>query len=242
MTGTINSIYPSFGNYSLSRERCGGTSIGSSAQSLVKKSEYQSSVQAGQSLGESRLSAKARSYLETLRSQFGDYDIFAADPDDDQKKLLNSGDKEFSVVFSGEELEKMADDPEYAKEQINKMQRMVEMSKRICEQNGFLSEFEQTVGEKGDILKSLTISTDKDGNLQFFAELEKLSEKQRERIEENREKKQAEKKDEDDKEVVKSTTLQASSEEELIKKFKELDWNSIPEKEQETKPVIEYRV
>ena len=143
MTGTINSIYPSFGNYSLSRQRCGGTSIGSSAQSLVKKSEYQSSVQAGQSLGESRLSAKARSYLETLRSQFGDYDIFAADPDDDQKKLLNSGDKEFSVVFSGEELEKMADDPEYAKEQINKMQRMVEMSKRICEQNGFLSEFEQ---------------------------------------------------------------------------------------------------
>ena len=122
------------------------------------------------------------------------------------------------------------------------MQRMIEMSKRICEQNGFLSEFEQTVGEKGDILRSLTISTDKDGNLQFFAELEKLSEKQRERIEENREKKQAEKKDVGDKDVVKSTTLQASSEEELIKRFKEFNWDSIPDKEQETKPVIEYRI
>ncbi|MCR5595306.1 MAG: DUF6033 family protein [Lachnospiraceae bacterium] len=242
MTGTINSNYPSYGGYSLPRERYGGTSLEIAAQSATKKSEYESSVLPKQSLGESRLSAKAQSYLKTLQSQFGDYDIYAADSDDDHKSLLNSGDKEFSVVFSSEELEKMADDPEYAKEQIEKMQRMIDMSKRICEQNGFLSGFEQTVGEKGDILKSLTISTDKDGNLQFFAELEKLSEKQRERIEEKQEKKQAEKKDEDDKAFVKSTTLHASSEDELIKKFKELDWNSIPEKEQETKPVIEYRI
>ena len=244
MTGTINSNYPSYGGYSLPRERYGGTSLESTVQSAAKKSEYESTVQPKQSLGESRLSEKAQSYLKTLRSQFGDYDIFAADSDDDHKRLLNSGDKEFSVVFSSEELEKMADDPEYAKEQIEKMQRMIDMSKRICEQNGFLSEFEQTVGEKGDILKSLTISTDKDGNLQFFAELEKLSEKQRERIEENREKKQADKKaeDEDDKEVYKSVTLTASSEEELIKKFKDLDWNSVPEKDREAKPVIEYRV
>ena len=242
MAGTINSFSPSFGNYSLPRERYGGTSIENTVQSPAKKTEYESTVHPKQSLGENRLSAKAKSYLENLRSQFGDYDIFAADSDDDQKKLLNLGDKEFSVAFSSEELEKMADDPEYAKEQINKMQRMIEMSKRICEQNGFLSEFEQTVGEKGDILRSLTISTDKDGNLQFFAELEKLSEKQRERIEENREKKQAEKKDVGDKDVVKSTTLQASSEEELIKRFKEFNWDSIPDKEQETKPVIEYRI
>ena len=45
-----------------------------------------------------------------------------------------------------------------------------------------------------------------------------------------------------DKDVVKSTTLQASSEEELIKRFKEFNWDSIPDKEQETKPVIEYRI
>ena len=105
MTGTINSNYPSYGDYSLPRERYGGTSLESTDVSSTRKSEYESTVKPRQSLGESRLSEKAQSYLKTLRSQFGDYDIFAADSDDDHKSLLNSGDKEFSVVFSSEELE-----------------------------------------------------------------------------------------------------------------------------------------
>lgn len=191
-------------------------------------------VKPQQTYGESRLSVKAQSYLKTLQSKLGDFDIFVADSDDDHKRILNSGSKEFSVTFSSEELEKMADDPEYAKEQLSKLQTIVDMSRKISEQFGFEPAFGQTVTGKGDILRSLTVSTDKDGNLQFFAELEKLSEKQRERIEEKREESRADR--------TKAVTISASSEEDLIKKLSEIDWDAVPEKEHDPESTIEYRV
>lgn len=228
------------GRYSLGQD---GASTTQGAR--TSQTNYGTPVKTQPTFGESRLSAKAQQYLKTLQSRFGDYDIRVADSDDNHKSILGGSDKEFSVVFSSEELERMTNDPDYAKEQLDKMQRMIDMSKRICEQNGFMSAFEQTVGEKDDILKSLTISTDKDGNMQFFAELDKLSDKQRERIEEKRQERAEEKKkatqDEDDGKV-KSVTISASSEEELIKKFTEIDWDKVPEKERDSSYTVEYKV
>ena len=59
---------------------------------------------------EQKLSAKAQSYLEKLREKYGDYDFIVSN-DMDTSKTVGST-KEYSVMFSTEELEKMAEDDE----------------------------------------------------------------------------------------------------------------------------------
>ncbi|MCF0127557.1 MAG: hypothetical protein HUJ70_03260, partial [Pseudobutyrivibrio sp.] len=80
-----------------------------------------------------------------------------------------------------------------------------------------------------------------DGSMKIFAELEKLSEKQRERIEDAKEEKAAEEKAEakkakfknpyekDTKASVKRTTIEASSEEEFLEMLKGIDWDNVGE-------------
>lgn len=53
-----------------------------------------------------------------------------------QRLFWKNGRKEFSVIFSTEELEKMAADEKYAKEKINAMKGAVRMSGQINEQFG----------------------------------------------------------------------------------------------------------
>ena len=57
---------------------------------------------------ESKLSAKAQSYLENLRKKYGDYDFFVSDNLDAAQTVGSS--KEYSVIFTTEELEKMRDE------------------------------------------------------------------------------------------------------------------------------------
>lgn len=70
------------------------------------------------------------------------------------------------------------------------------------------------------------VSIGKDGTMSFFADLEKLSEKQRERIEKNREEKREERNSSDS---VKRTRVYADSPEELLKSIKQIDWSKIKE-------------
>ncbi len=185
---------------------------------------------------EDKLSTKAKKYLENLRKTYGDYEFFVADSGDDKRALLNKSTKEFSVIFSGSELEKMANDEEYAKEKLNAVQTAVEMSKRICEQFGF-----ERAGEKEEgngFINKIAISFNEDGTMSIFAELEKVSEKQKDYIEKIKEKRADDKKaaeelaekkaKEKEKDVaVKKVTLEASSEEELIEKITNVDWNKV---------------
>lgn len=188
---------------------------------------------------ENKLSKKAQDFLKTLREKYGDYDFFISNSTDDLKTLAKSGNKEFSVIFSGAELERMANDEKYANEKMQGVEGAVKMCKRICEENGYVSTFGDGTGENGTINK-IGISIDDNGNMKFFAELEKNSRKQRERIEKNREKKAEEKKEEEkkaaDKEKklnhyqgkdafsVKRMTIEADSAEELIDKIKNIEW------------------
>ncbi len=127
-------------------------------------------------VGEKRLSAKAQSYLDKLRDQFSDYDIIAADDDDDRAGLLSGSDKEFAVLFSSEELEKMAEDPSYADGKLNKLQSIVAMSTRICEENGFVLEHgDKPATQDGGYIRSLAFSVAADGTMEFSAGLEDLS-------------------------------------------------------------------
>ena len=71
------------------------------------------------------------------------------------------------------------------------------------------------------------VAIDKDGSMSFFAELEKVSEKQRERIENARETKREEAAMQEKR--SKRTRVEADSVEELIEKIRNVDWSKIKE-------------
>lgn len=190
---------------------------------------------------ESKLSSKAQEFLKNLRKQYGDYDFFIGNSADDLKSLAKSGNKEFSVIFSNAELERMANDEKYAREKMQSVETAVRMSKEINQKYGFERAFGKE-GATGTKINKIGIVFNEDGTTTFFAELEKSSAKQRERIEKNREEKRTAKKDEKKKagkEIqhyskgstdTKRTTVQSNSMEELFEKISAVDWDAIKAK------------
>lgn len=189
---------------------------------------------------ESTLSQRAQDLLKQLRSKYGNMDFMVADfaNGDDAKEILSRGTKEFSVLFSGEELEKMASDEKYFKQKMESLEGAVRMSEEINQKYGF----ERAFGKGGSADTAVTkigIAFHDDGTTSFFAELEKSSAKQRERIEAAREEKRAHKKAEERKAEkklqsyskgnadVKRTTIVADSMEELLKKITSVDWDAV---------------
>lgn len=196
-----------------------------------------------------KLSQAAQNLLEKLRKNYNNMDFMIADFDsaEEAKDILSRGTKEVSVLFSSEELEKMAADEKCEKEYMDRVQDALRMSDEINKKYGY----ELTSGEnseKGEITK-IGISFNKDGTMTYFAELEKSSNQQRERIEKTREKRAEEKKAETRKEKAnrnsastKKTTVQASSEEELIEKINEIDWSKIREERKQEGYKFDYSV
>ncbi len=184
---------------------------------------------------EDKLSDKAKDFLANLREKYGDFDFFAVSSVDDPRAMNVQGTKAYSVLLTNDEIEKMANDEEYAAKVMEKVESAVDMTKRIQE-NGELGE--------GVQFKHISISFDSDGNMKLFAELEKMSEKQMERMEKAKEKRAEEKEEaerkaekekglqpgeeeEEDKGVLR-VRLEAASEEELLEKIKGIEWDKIP--------------
>lgn len=192
---------------------------------------------------EDKLSSKAKAYLEKLRKTYGDYDFIIADAGTDRKELLNQSDKEYSVMFSSAELERMASDEDYAAEKMRNVQTIVDMSNRIFEQFNIERAWEE--GAQGDaMINKLAVSINDDGTMTILAEIEKFSEKkeayikklqdkrsEQEKIEEKLKEKTEDKKvnpyKKDDEASVKKTVVKASSEEELIDKITNLNWDKV---------------
>lgn len=214
----------------------------------VKKGLKEGTISADGTAGragttESGLSSKAQSFLKNLRKQYGDYDFFVGDSSDDLKSLAKSGTKEFSVIFSSAELERMANDEKYAREKLQCIERAVKMSEEINKQFGFESGF----GKDGAAITKIGIVFGEDGTTSFFAELEKSGAKQREHLEKVREEKRAKKKEEEKKaekreekeihnytrsnENIRRTSIQADSMEELFEKIAKVDWDSVKAEE-----------
>ena len=128
---------------------------------------------------EYKLSDKAKDFLQSLREKYGDYDFFVADTEEDMNGLLNSSRKEISVAFSSAELEKMANDEEYAAKKLEEMEGIIGKAKEMAE--------EISDNDEGISVKNITVKVNDDGSYDLFAELEKASDKQRERIEKQRE-------------------------------------------------------
>ena len=136
---------------------------------------------------EDKLSSKAQKYLETLRKDNADFDFIIADKGDDFRGLVDQSDKEFTVVFSSAELERMASDEKYAQEKLSMVKTAVVMSDKINEQFGFERAWGKTENN-GTVLSKLTMSFDDSGKMTLFADLEKITEKQQEWLEELKEK------------------------------------------------------
>ena len=64
---------------------------------------------------EPKLSTVAKNVLDEIRKTYGDMDIMVYEDGKDAKELLSRSTKEFTVMFSAEELEKMASVEKYKK-------------------------------------------------------------------------------------------------------------------------------
>lgn len=186
------------------------------------------------SSGQSRLSDKAQALLEKLRKTYNDMDFMVADFKNakEAKAALSRGTKEVSVLFSKEELEKMAADEKCEKEYMDRVQKALQMSDEINRKYGYESAFGKK-GGNGEITR-IGIAFNEDGTTSFFAELEKSSASQRERIEKSREEKRTQRKEDAKKTEkeradagMKRTTVQADSVEELLEKIRKVDWDNI---------------
>ena len=184
-----------------------------------------------------QLSKGAQKLLEKLRNTYGNMDFMVADykSTEEAQSVLSRGTKEVSVLFSSEELEKMASDEKYEKEYMDRIDGALKMSDEINKKFGF----ESASGEAGgSAVTKIGISFNSDGTTSFFAELEKSSASQREHIEKTQEEKRAQKKEDAKKAEkerlegiikpnAKHTTVQADSMEELLEKIQKVDWNTI---------------
>lgn len=162
------------------------------------------------------LSPKAQAYLEKLREKYGDYDFVVADNVDDPQALTANSTKKYSVVLSSDELEKMANDEEYANEVMGKVEDAVKTADSVIEKAGL----------EGVQISQLTISFDENGNTKMFATLEKLSESQQQRLDAAKER--AAEADEEVEEIQPArVTIEAEDEESFLEQLLNIDWDSI---------------
>lgn len=180
-----------------------------------------------QKAGGTQLSQKAQDLFAKLQEKYGDYDFFVAENQDDMKNYMDKGTKQYSVVFTKEELERMASDEEYAEKVIGQMESAIDMTKRI-EESGQLGE--------GVHFKQVAITFDDEGNMKLFAQLEKMNADQQERLEAAKEKKaeekekaakeaeQEKKEEQTRKEANNIVEIEASSEEEFLQKLLGIKW------------------
>lgn len=176
------------------------------------------------------LSKAAQKLLKELQKSYKNMDFIVADfeTDEEAASLLSKGTSDYSTLITPEELEKMASDSSVKEKNLKTLDEAVSK----------LGEVKEQLGDKAEDVSRIGISIGDDGEVSFFAELEKSSEKQRERIEKQREEKKEETKDARKTEAEeyltqgrgrKRTTVFASTAEELAEKISQVDWSQIKE-------------
>ena len=215
--------------YSKTRSTNATKTSKTSEKSAAKKTDKNSQV---------NLSENAKKLLKELQKTYKNMDFIIADYESDEEaaSYLSRGTNQYSVLLSPDELEKMAADKDVKKQNLQMLDNAVNK----------LSEMRSQLGEKGKDISRLGVAIDNNGQVSYFAELEKVSEKQRERIEERRESKREEAREAEKKakkeqfpgdfwgkgqipgrDSVKRTTVHASSVEELVEKIGAVNWDDI---------------
>lgn len=179
-----------------------------------------------------QLSDKARALLQELKKTYSNMDFMVADYESEEEaaSYLGRGSKEYSVLIDPEELERMASDDDVKERNLSILDNAV----------GKLDEMKNQLGDRENEVVRMGISIGKNGEVSYFAELEKASERQKEFVDRIRENRKEEAKETDaradsriysryDYEHSKRTTLYASTAEELLDKIKNVDWDDIRE-------------
>lgn len=194
------------------------------AQKEIGKKDVETS-KAGESQ-RVELSDRAKKLLEKLKKTYKNMDFIIADYADDEgaAAYLARGSKEYSVLMDPETLEEMAADEKTEQKYTGILE----------EATGKLTDLKENLGDQKEEVKHIGVSIDKDGNVSYFAELEELGEKQKERIEKAKENRKAEEAKKE-KAEAKRTRVQASSVEELLEKIKNVDWSKIQADQVQTK-------
>lgn len=175
------------------------------------------------------LSDKAKELLKELQGKYKNMDFMVADYDSDEEaqRYLSRGTKQYSVLIEPSLLEKMADD-EAVKEKYTGI---------IDGATAKIDDIKKELDDDAEDVKNIGFSVKESGEISFFAELEKMSEKQKERIEKNREEKTESAKEKSHKrqtdEATKKAFVKADSASGLIGKIRQIDWESIKESKAE---------
>ena len=199
----------------------------------------------------SKLSEGAQAVLDRLKEKYNNSDIFVADfsNDEEAQQIMSRGTKEYSILITPDELEKMAADEAYEKDRNELIDNAFAMADKIKDEYSV----DKALNEDGDstIVNRIGISIGNDGSVKIFADLEELNAKEKERIQAARDKRAEDKKVEDKKaeekaeekrlekskesmydfenllSKTKKATVEASSIEELMDKIKGYDWSAV---------------
>lgn len=176
------------------------------------------------------LSKAAQKLLKDLQKKYSNMDFMVADYETEEEAAayLSKGTSDYSTLLTPEELEKMAADDSVKEKNL----------KTLDEAVAKLDDMKNQLGEEGKDVTRVGIAIGKDGEVSYFAELEKSSQKQRERIERRREDnreaaKEAKKAEAEEmrnrpvEKPGKRTTVFASSVEELAEKISQVDWDKV---------------
>lgn len=236
------SMYPDFSKFGIKGRN-------NTASQKTKKQDDAKGVTAAP-----ELSKAAQSLLDRIKDKYSDMDVFVADfqTDEEAQNIMSRSTSAYSLLISPDELEKMAADSKYADEKLGAIDDALEMGKKIDEEYGL----DKALEKEGDstVVKSFGISINSDGTTSMFAELEQVTQKQKEHIKAAREKrakeqaeqdKRAEKEEEEKKleekfsaskrrnefatlqGMKKTTSVWANSFEELIGKIQDVNFDKV---------------
>lgn len=218
--------------YGLYQNNYYDTAVNRKNQSKTSKSNSSRTDKTRKTDNNVQLSDRAKALLQELKKTYSNMDFMVADYESEEEaaSYLNRGSKEYSVLIDPEELERMASDDNVKEQNLSILDNAV----------GKLDEMKNQLGDKENEVVRMGISIGKNGEVSYFAELEKAGERQKEFVDRIRENKKESAKEADaktdskahgryDYEHSKRTTLYASTAEELLDKIKNVDWDDIRE-------------
>ena len=139
---------------------------------------------------EEGLSDKAKIYLKNLRRSRNFVDFRIAEKGKENDALAGKSNKEFTVVLSNEEIEKMATDKKFEREQLNTLDQTVKSM--LMAQTGIGNNNGANKTNVEDI-KSIAAKSQEDGTTMLIASLEKSTSSVRKIAEEQDKKREAKK-------------------------------------------------
>lgn len=161
------------------------------AKELAAKAAKSTKAEKAKELSaEEQLSDKAKSYLKNLRRSRNFVDFRIAEKGKENDALAGKSNKEFTVVLSNEEIEKMATDKKFEREQLNTLDQTVKSMLMVQTGIGNNNGANKTNVED---IKSIAAKTQEDGTTMLIASLEKSTSSARKIAEEQDKKREAKK-------------------------------------------------